>query len=358
VFKFSELQQIHLEITNNCQASCPMCSRNYHGGIDNPLIQINNWTLDQFKHTINLEVLSQVRSLYFCGNFGDPLLNNDLIEMIEFAVANNPTIEIRVHTNGSLRGTQWWERFAKAMPSNHLVIFGIDGLEETHSLYRIGTDFNTIIRNAKSFIRAGGIAEWAFIRFKHNSHEVESAKELASEIGFQHFVMKDSRRFLLDKKFPVLDKNNNITHYLEPASESKIVFIDRKVLDNYNQIVESSTINCQAKNNKEIYIDAHGRVFPCCWLANTSYSYTNDSTTLEVRQAITNQYNDMIKDFGGLDNIDTNYHSVQSIIDSENYQNLWSTYWTNPKMITCARECGVNKLSKPIDQFVERTQYD
>jgi len=355
MFKFNELRQIHLEITNNCQASCPMCSRNYHGGIDNPLIKIKDWTLEYFKSIINEEVLTQIDSLYFCGNFGDPLLNNDLIAMIEFAVVIKPTIEIRVHTNGSIRSTEWWEQLAKAMPINHLLIFGIDGLAETHNLYRIGTDFNKIIKNAKAFIKAGGLAEWAFIRFKHNAHEVEEAKTFATNIGFQRFVMKDSGRFLLDSKFPVLNKNGDVTHYLEKADESKIVFIDRKVLRNYEQIVASSTISCQSQKNKEVYIDAYGRLFPCCWLAITPYNYHEEgSDMLEVRQVINKQFDNMIEDFGGVNNIDTNYHSIKSIVDSDTYQNVWEKYWTDPKMVTCARTCGVNALSKPIDQFIER----
>lgn len=36
MFNFQDLKQVHLEITTRCQASCPMCSRNYHGGLDNP----------------------------------------------------------------------------------------------------------------------------------------------------------------------------------------------------------------------------------------------------------------------------------------------------------------------------------
>ena len=57
MFKFSELRQIHLEISNRCQASCPMCSRNYHGGQDNPLIKGKDWTLDEFKQIMSPEVL-------------------------------------------------------------------------------------------------------------------------------------------------------------------------------------------------------------------------------------------------------------------------------------------------------------
>jgi len=359
MFQFNQLKQIHLEITNNCQAHCPMCSRNHHGGIENPLITVNNWTLEQFETVVNQEVLKQVEALYFCGNFGDPLLNNDLIDMIDYAVANKPSIEIRIHTNGSLRSIQWWERLARALPENHVVVFAIDGLEDTHHLYRIGTDYNQILRNASTFIQAGGIAEWAFIRFKHNQHQVEEAKRIATETGFQRFVMKDSSRFVLDKKFPALSYEGVVSHFLEPASESKIVFIDKKVLDNYRQIVESSAIECYAQQNKEIYIDAFGRLFPCCWLASTPYNYTApESDILEVRQVMLDQYNDMIADFGGIDNIDTKYHSIKDIVDSDVYQTVWNKYWSDPKMVTCARACGTNTLSKPVDQFIERESLD
>jgi hypothetical protein len=167
--------------------------------------------------------------------------------------------------------------------------------------------------------------------------------------------MKDSSRFVLESKFSVLDKLGKVTHYLEPANESKIVFIDRKVLDSYKQIVADSTINCYAQQNKEIYIDAFGRVFPCCWLASTPYNYTEDgSSILEVRQVMIDQYNAMIEDFGGINNIDTQYQSIKSIVDSEVYQTVWDQYWSDPKMVTCARACGTNALSKPIDQFAER----
>lgn len=355
MFDFNELKHIHLEITNNCQASCPMCSRNHHGGIDNPLIKINNWTLEHFKNTINLEVLAQIDALYFCGNFGDPLLNNNLIEMVEYAVAYKPSIEIRIHTNGSLRSTEWWQKIAQVLPKEHVVIFAVDGLEDTHSLYRIGTDYQQIIRNAKAFISAGGVAEWAFIRFKHNAHQVEIAKKTATQLGFKRFVVKDSSRFVIDKKFPVLGKDGRITHYLEPSSESKIVFVDRKIINQYKQMVEESTINCYAQNSKEIYIDAYGRLFPCCWLASTPYNYTEPgSDILVVRNEMYDQYDSMIADFGGIDNIDTKHHSIKSIINSNVYQTVWEGYWTNPKMVTCARACGTNKLSKPIDQFSQR----
>jgi MoaA/NifB/PqqE/SkfB family radical SAM enzyme len=353
MFKFNELRRIHLEITNNCQASCPMCSRNINGGGNNPLIQINNWTLENFKDIISFEVLENLEGINFCGNFGDPLLNNDLIEMVEYVVATNPHVSIHIHTNGSLRNTAWWTRLAKALPTRHVVVFAIDGLKDTHGIHRIGTDYEQIIHNASSFIQAGGIAEWAFIRFKHNAHQVESARSLATELGFNSFVMKDSSRFVIDTKFPVLDKQGKVTHYLEPANESKIVFLKKQDISNYKKIAEASIIDCYALKYKEIYIDAFGRVFPCCWLASAPYNYIDtESDITHVRQEILKQYHLLIEDLGGIDNIDTKNRSVKEIVDSLEYQTVWDKYWHEEKLITCARTCGVNKFSKPRDQFI------
>jgi MoaA/NifB/PqqE/SkfB family radical SAM enzyme len=352
MFKFNELRQVHLEITNNCQASCPMCSRNHHGGQDNPLLNINNWSLAHYKNTMTEDVLKQIEAVFFCGNFGDPLLNKDLLDMCSYTTATNPNLQIRIHTNGSIHNPDWWTRLAGALPKNHIVIFGVDGLEDTNHIYRVGTNFKKIMENASAFIQAGGRANWTYIVFKHNEHQVEQARQMSIELGFEIFTRKNSSRFLLDESFPVLDKSGNVAYKLEPASESKIVFIDRKVVENYKQIVAASEIDCHALNSKEVYIDAFGRLFPCCWLASTPYNYTETTSEIAgIRQVMLDQYNSMIEDFGGIDNIDTKYNSIESIIDSDAYQTIWSKYWSDPKMVTCARICGKNKLSKPMDQF-------
>jgi MoaA/NifB/PqqE/SkfB family radical SAM enzyme len=356
VFKFSELKQLHLEITNNCQASCPMCSRNHHGGQENPLIKLNSWTLEDFKTIVSLEVLAQIEAISFCGNFGDPLLNKDLLDMCKYVTDTTPHLQVRIHTNGSIRDTSWWTELASALPKNHTVIFGVDGLEDTNHIYRIGTSFKKIMENAQAFINAGGIADWTFIVFKHNEHQVSAAEEKAKELGFAGFTKKNSSRFLLGESFPVLDKLGNVSYELKPSTENKMVFIDRNTIKNYKQVVEYSSIECVALHTKEVYIDAFGRLFPCCWIASTPYNYWDPVSEISpVKQEMLNQFDNMINDFGGIDKLDTKIYSVQQIIDSNEYQTLWSKYWTNPKMITCAKACGKNTLSKTIDQFVDKT---
>ncbi len=354
MFKFKELKQIHLEISSNCQASCPMCVRNVHGGLTNESLPINTWTLDQYKTIISEEVIKQASLLYFCGNYGDPLMANDLIEMIQYTVNVKPTIDIHIHTNGSLRSATWWKELAKVLPVRHSVTFAIDGLSDTHTLYRIGTDFHKVIQNAEAFISAGGYAEWAYLRFKHNEHQVEEAKQLAKKLNFSKFIMKDSSRFLLDANFPVVDKEGKTIYHLNPSQYSEIKFIDKKVIENYKNIVKLTKVDCKVLRTKEIFITAQGHVLPCCWLASVAYqpSYPNDIIT-PVKQEMLNQYNKMIDSLGGLSKLDATKQTIQQIIESTEYQSVWDNYWNREKLITCVRSCGVlpEVFSTSADQF-------
>ena len=334
-----------------------MCSRNIHGGVENTLIQLESWSLDRYKKIIDDEVLKQINFIYFCGNYGDPLLNNNLLNMIRYTVDVNPNINLSIHTNGSLRTTSWWEELATILPKKHNIVFAIDGLDDTHSIYRIGTDFSKIITNATAFIKAGGNAEWAYIRFKHNEHQVSEAKQLATNIGFNNFTLKDSLRFLVDAKFPVYNKDRSITHYIEPSQYSKLKFIDKNTLDNYKEVVKKTIIDCQALKNKEVYITAQGNIFPCCWLALIPYQPISESAEVwVVRKHILDQYYDLIKALGGIDMLNGEKRKIKEIIDSTEYQTVWDSFWHDNKLITCARTCGImpELFSTPNAQFLSK----
>jgi len=360
MFKFNELKQIHLEITNNCQASCPQCQRNIHGGLDNPLIKISSWSLEQFKNIMTVEVLNQIRKYYFCGNFGDPLLNNDIISIIEYSASVNPNLDIWIYTNGSLRSKDWWQQLAKSLPSKHKVVFALDGLEDTHSLYRVGTNFNTIIENAKAFISAGGKAEWAFIRFKHNEHQVSQVRKMANDLGFESFTIKDSGRFIFDSTFPVYDRNGNTTRYLEPSVYSEIKFIDRNAVTNFRDIVNESVINCNSIAEQEIYIDTQGQVFPCCYIGLIPYIPVDTITgATQMRLQMLKEYNSLIATLGGAELQNSNYYSIKDIINRESYQTTWNKFWSNKQLTMCAGVCGTSlKISKPEEMFIERNELD
>jgi hypothetical protein len=332
-----------------------MCSRNYHGGLDNPWLELNSWSLDDYKNIMTEEVLHQLNSISFCGNYGDPLMNKDLVGMCRYTTQTNPNISIRIHTNASIQNKKYWKELAKSLPANHIVIFAIDGLEDTNHIYRIGTVFNKIIENAKAFIAAGGNAEWAFLVFKHNEHQIEAAEQMAKDLGFKMFTKKNSNRFLLTEEYPVFDKAGNTIYNLQPATNNQIVFINVDTIKNYKEIVKKSEISCFAKNNNEVYIDAQGNLFPCCFIGMTPYNYYEDTELVyPIRHEMMDQYQNLISDFGGIEKLNAKTTGIKNIIDGDVYQNIWSKYWTDPKMIVCARTCGKNEISKPMDQFIKR----
>jgi hypothetical protein len=280
--------------------------------------------------------------------------------MCEYASNKNSNLNIRIHTNGGARSKEWWRNFPKKLPKNHFVIFGIDGLEDTHSLYRIGTTYNQVIENAKEFINAGGMAEWVFIKFKHNEHQVDEARRRAEELGFKVFTVKNSTRFL-KPKFSVYDKNGNTVYFLEPPSDNKVNLINEDVIKNFSSWVDESTIHCYVQKNKELYIDATKTLFPCCFLASAPYNYfDNNSDVAYIRQTIKDQYNDLISYFNGIDNLNLLTRSIKDIVESSQWQTAWEIYWNDKKLITCARTCGKNNstpISQPKDQFIKKINF-
>ena len=78
-----------------------------------------------------------------------------------------------------------------------IINFDLDGLWDTHHIYRINTKFENVFNNAKSVISTTKAqVHWKYIVFEHNKHQVEKAKELAIKEGFHTFsTVKTNRDF-------------------------------------------------------------------------------------------------------------------------------------------------------------------
>jgi len=343
MFSFTDLQSVHIEITNRCQAQCPMCSRNFHGGISNSLLQEADWTLQDFKRIFTCEVKQQIKKITFCGNFGDPLINVDLTHMLDWVQHAN--IYVDIHTNGSLKNQDFWKNLPKHLPPEHKVVFALDGLKDTHHRYRINTNYDKIISNAQTFINAGGTAEWSMIRFKHNAHQVDEAKKTANKLKFKYFTLKDSSRFALEDKFLVFDNASNTIDTLEPYKQQQVIDVNH-----IPALVEQSAIDCWAKKQYEVYIDAHLDLMPCCFLASIPYNYhRKDDKLFNAKETIKNQYKSLICELG---NTKLQNKSIKDVITMPSYSKVWKKYWTVNKLYTCARTCG-QLLATPSRQIVD-----
>jgi MoaA/NifB/PqqE/SkfB family radical SAM enzyme len=362
MFKFENLEKVQIEITNRCQASCPMCLRNIHGGVENPNLVNSDWTLQDFKDIFTPAILKQLKRIDFCGDFGEPTINNNLIDMCAYIKQHNPNIYTAIFTNGSTRTPEWWGNLAQAITQNHKIEFALDGLSDTHSLYRIGTDFNKILDNAKSFIRNGGYAIWMFIRFKHNQHQVMAAEALAKEHKFKEFIVKNSKRF--GDTFPVINKEGSITHYLDQPDTTPIKFFNKEDLLSYQTWPEAETVNCFVLHDKEIYIDANFTVLPCCLLGSflyanydeslyKKYNVYDHSSIVDIGKIAQHETFRIVDELGGLPALNAKT-GLENIVNNPTWQTIWQREWTNKTSPACIVLCGKNTPLTRVEDQVER----
>jgi MoaA/NifB/PqqE/SkfB family radical SAM enzyme len=353
MFNFDDLYKIEIELTTQCQAYCPMCSRNFHSMGLNPNVKKLEWTFDDFKNIISQEVLDRVKVLGFCGAYGDPLICRDILDIITY-VNNNSNAEIRINTNGSLHKPNWWKQLAKVLP-NHVVVFGIDGFKGTHEKHRIGTDFDKIVENAQAFIEAGGNAVGQFINFKHNEHEYEELKVYLKSLGFRSVFKINSDRFRKDS-FTVLDKNKNKLYSLEPTNEQVVSFKDSDI-SNIVKNQDRITINCRSIKQRELYIDAYRHLYPCCETAAMLYEIErlNEDNFNEVLPLLKSQVKQVQRDYCDLDYIDLTKVAIKDVVSDPHYLNTWKKYWAMKQALICSAVCGSLNNQRLLDrdsQFV------
>lgn len=336
----NNFSSIHIELTDKCQASCPMCARNYNGGEARPFVGKNEISLEKFKQWINPSVLEKLDHFYACGNYGDPIIAQDCSEIMEY-VRQHSNAKIGIHTNGSARTIQWWSNLAKVLKDNHEVVFGIDGFADSHVLYRRGTDWHKIIENAKSFINSGGIATIDCLVFKHNENELKDFEEQMLAIGFKSVNFKYTRRFYDMKKFPVWNKEGIVEYNLEPTTKPyekiNLFKIDdiKKDISILEKIASASNIKPKCKIKKEIYVDSLGNVTPCCWVGLDLIE-----EPLKINLSIHDLRNKLVENtkmnFNSFYKLNLNEYSLEDIIKDE----IWEvTKDFRHKPWVCIKNC-------------------
>ena len=251
------IESMHVELTNKCNARCPQCSRTNNSTVEDNPAEI---TLEQFKRYFDTTFIAGLKKIKFCGNFGDPAVAKDCIRIHEYIIECNPNIGLTFDTNGGIRTTTFWKQLGKFYIDrpNSYIIFHIDGMEDTNHIYRADVNFSNVMKNAKAAISTGAQVVWAFIPFMHNEHQVEEAEELAKTMGFYKFAVKISSRFEHKMKpFPYKDQKTGTMKQIYPTTSPEFNVSD--LLVNLDKPI------CAAEKRKEIYIDARGRVHPCCW---------------------------------------------------------------------------------------------
>jgi len=288
MIEYKDIRSVHLEISTRCNAACPECPRNFRGVDIIDTYPVTDMSLEQAKTIFTPSFLQQLDNILINGNYGDFITARDGLAIVEYFKETNPKLRIEISTNASGR-PNWWTRLGELGVT---VDFRIDGLEDTHHLYRQYTDFNLIIDNAKKFMAAGGHAVWTWIPFEHNRYQQERAKELSKQLGFERFMIQDAGR----DTGPVFDRDRNLTHIIGNYNDStdfdelysKYAYYVNNSENLLKETPAAPGINCYAKNVNEIYITATGEVYPCCWLGFYPRNDTGNPSNSQLREILEN----------------------------------------------------------------------
>jgi MoaA/NifB/PqqE/SkfB family radical SAM enzyme len=338
MYSLTDIEAVHMEITERCNLACLMCDRNMSGGKTNPYLKNRDLPFKVIKKAFKPDLIQQLKRVTFCGNYGDPILARGLIPSLKYFKEHNEDIKLSIITSGCSRPSHWWEELAKVV---NTVRFGIDGLADTHKIYRQNAIWDLIIRNAKIYVDAGGYAVWDYLVFGHNEHQVEEARQLSEELGFREFIVKKTGRFFSNTKLKGKDEHKGL---IKPKSEENI----NESLKKENEVVEKhgsmekyldqTEIECKVLKQKEIYVSAEGIVLPCCWLAGQMYKWYFPPKSTQVWELIEKR------------NINIHASSIQEIFNTGIFEEIQES-WFKPtvrsgKLSTCALKCG-----EELDQF-------
>lgn len=273
------IEWLHVEPTTRCNAWCSSCMRNNNG------YGLTNFILEDLSpkrlHDV-VESLPKLKTVQFSGNLGDPCASKIIDKQLE--VIRDRDLMLQLHTNGSLRTKEWWKKLAVMFGESLTVWFAIDGLQDTHHIYRQGTDWNKIIENAKSFIDQGGNAVWQFVPFAHNEHQIKECLKLSQKLGFKRFELVKNARYTKT----ALHYRTGETLDIRPWSQHETQWQRKgQILNKNTGKIKSHTVkrnDCMHLALKSIFLNASGVLTPCCYLANTQLETVNIAQSITTKK--------------------------------------------------------------------------
>lgn len=249
---------------NICNLRCPLCPT----GKSEPGAKKGFMSFRLFKQIFDQlkEDLSEI-NLY---NWGEPLLNKDLIRMIRYVKECNKNIKVLTSTNLNVNDNALLEEFISSGIDQ--VVVSCDGVSQAvYEKYRVGGNLDLVMKNLKFLVNKNKLSSkntlitWNFLVFKHNEHEIEAAKEMAKDLGVKLEVGL-MRTSLKDEILRPHEKNIEIDSDWIPDNP------DYSAYDKVNLCTKKKIKTCK-KLWQSISVNCNGLVFPCCAVYDERFAF-------------------------------------------------------------------------------------
>lgn len=190
--------KLTFEPTGVCQLRCPLCPT----GLRNQARRGEHAELETFKRLMD-EIGRYVFFIDFF-NWGEPLLNPQLEDMVQIAGSNR--IGTCISSNLSLPLPD--ERIKRLLTCGlDEIMVSLDGVsQQTYSTYRRGGNYELVLGNMRRIIEMRNTlglkkpyVKWRFLVFKFNESEIEKARELAGSIGVDRLIFEAP--YINDERF-------------------------------------------------------------------------------------------------------------------------------------------------------------
>lgn len=243
-----------IEPTNHCNLKCPECPSGL-GILTRPLgllksQNFKNW-IDQIKDT------GFYVQLFFQG---EPFINKQLAEMIQYAQASN--IYVSISTNGHFINEKNVDSILENAPDK--LIFSVDGLdEESYQNYRVGGTFKEadnnlrlLIKRKKDLNKSKPFVEFQFIVMKQNEHQLDEVKKYCKDVGVDKLMFKTMQISSYENALKFLPVNPKYRRYV--------------IKDGSFTLKNNLKNHCFALWRTSV-ITWDGNVVPCCFDKDADY---------------------------------------------------------------------------------------
>ena len=285
--KPEELTLIQWEPTSYCNANCLVCPRTDK---ETMLTQPNivhtqrHSSGDDIQAFIDSAVdprLKKLKKIVYNGNIGDSMMHPQIDKILIDIDSERPEVGQTVHTNG---GGPWAEKFerigqyisqknSESAHANINFVFSVDGLEDTNHLYRRNVQWSHILKNAEVLRKHKVEVRWRMNRFEHNAHQVDTARQMAKDWGWD-FSLNDGT-WGGDTIKNLLHKPKDTNLYKEKVKNFNMDFKEEDYIipNEFPEDKKEYNDVCVWKVHNEIQVVSDMTVWPCCWTSHYHYLY-------------------------------------------------------------------------------------